>query len=360
MVEKKDNIKIIYVVESLGGGVLSYLLLLCNELVNRGNEVTLLYGRRKQTPDDLESLFDSRVGLIEVNNFQRSVSISSDFKAYKEVKGIIKKINPDVVHLNSSKAGGIGRLIKLFNFHSFRNIRFFYTPHGYSFLMGNESRFKRKVYYVIEMILSRLNTTTIACGKGEYKYSKKIDKYSKYVDNCVDLEYIDSFYNEESNTQNNAFYTVGRINVQKNPDLFNKIALSHPELVFIWIGDGPLRNRLTASNIQVTGWLSNSEAMKEIQKYSNFILTSKWEGLPIALLEAMALNKNCFVTDVNGNSEVINEKNGFKFNDEKDFEQQLLKLRDNRVSKGPTARKDIERLYSKDIFMQGYTEIYKG
>lgn len=361
MLKKKEKLKVVYVVESLGGGVLSYLLLLCNELAKKGNDVTLLYGVRKQTPDNLRELFDSRVKLIEIGNFQRSVSFSADYRAYCEVKRHLIDIKPNIVHLNSSKAGALGRIMKLFNFHKFRDIKFFYTPHGYSFLMGNVSSSKRKIYYAIEALLSKLNTTTIACGTGEYNYASKIDKSSKYVNNCVDLDYIDSFVNSSSNTKTDVFYTVGRISEQKDPKLFNKIALRHPECQFVWIGDGPIRDELFAPNIKVTGWLSHQEVMNSIQEYSNFILTSKWEGLPIVLLEAMALGKVCFVTNVSGNSEVINDKNGFKFNNVKDFDIQYEKNKTHGdMQKGVIARKDVERIYSKDSFVEGYTGIYEG
>ncbi|WKN29119.1 glycosyltransferase [Apilactobacillus kunkeei] len=360
MPKQKEKLNIMYVVESLGGGVLSYLLLLCNELAKKGNDITLLYGVRQQTPDNLRELFDNRVNLIEVKNFQRSVSPIADYRAYCEVKKQIMDINPEIVHLNSSKAGAIGRIIKLFNFSKFKNIEFFYTPHGYSFLMGNESPFKRFIYYTIESLLSKLNTTTIACGSGEYKYASKIDKNAKYVNNCVDLDYIDSFVNSNSNTKKDVFYTVGRINEQKNPVLFNQIALRHPEWKFIWIGDGPMRDKLSATNINVTGWLTNQEVMKSIQEYANFILTSKWEGLPIVLLEAMALRKKCFVTDVSGNSEVINDTNGFKFNNVDEFDEQYaISKKDANLCRNEMARKDVEYLYSKNSFVEGYTRIYE-
>lgn len=351
--------KIMYIVESLGGGVLSYLSLLTDEMVSQGNEVILLYGIRKQTPKNLEEIFNKDVKLVQIENFQRSINALKDYRAYHEIKKIILNSNPDIVHLNSSKAGAIGRLIKFFNSKKLRKVAFFYTPHGYSFLMGNESILKRNIYYVVEKYLSKLNTVTIACGMGEYKTAKNIDKNARYVNNCVDLEYIDSFIVEETNTADNYFYTVGRITNQKNPKLFNEIAENHPELNFVWIGDGPLKNSLTSSNIEITGWLSNSEVMKYIQKYNNFILTSKWEGLPIVLLEAMASRKECFVTNVRGNSEVINEKNGYTFDSVQEFNKQYdIFLEGKKNRKGELARKDVESLYSKESFVNGYLDIY--
>lgn len=354
----KEN-KIIYVVESLGGGILSYLTLLCNELVEKGNHVTILYGVRKQTPEDLTKYFNEKVNLILIKNFQRSVSLSKDIAAYNEVKQHIVQINPDIVHLNSSKAGAIGRILKFLNFRKLKEVKFFYTPHGYSFLMGNENFLKIKIYYLIESVLGKLNTVTIACGIGEYGYARKIDKKSKFVNNCVDIDYIDSFNNKKDHTESSSFYTVGRISEQKNPMLFNSIALNHPNINFIWIGDGPMRSQLTSSNIDIKGWLPNSEVIKLIQQYNNFILTSKWEGLPIVLLEAMASYKECFVTNVSGNSEVINEDNGYLFNTVEDFDEIYNNfLKNKSVRKGKVAREYVENFYSKEKFIDGYLDIY--
>lgn len=340
--------KIMYVVESLGGGVLSYLSILCNEMVKKGNDVTLLYGIRNQTPKDLSNIFDENVNLIKIDSFKRSISLSSDYRAYKEVKRNILKVNPDVVHLNSSKAGALGRIIKFINFIKLRKVAFFYTPHGYSFLMGNESFIKRKVYYSLEKILSELNTTTIACGEGEYFYSKKLGKKSTFVNNCIDEKNLDKFKSNSSNTEN-IIYTVGRICSQKNPELFNKIAERNPQKKFVWVGDGELSHKLTSKNIKITGWLNSDDLMKVIQPYKYFILTSKWEGMPMALLEAEFFNKIIMVSPIHGNIEVVNDAGGnicYGVNDYSD------------VINGKRKNENREFPYTLNSMVNGYERIY--
>ena len=56
-------------------------------------------------------------------------------------------------------------------------------------------------------------------------------------------------------------FTLGRACVQKQPQLFNRIAELVPEARFIWIGDGELEKELTAPNIEVTGWKPRKEAL---------------------------------------------------------------------------------------------------
>lgn len=122
-----ENKKIVHIVESFGGGVYSFL----TDLINNTNEefdITVLYGKRKETPKEFKKDFNKNVNFINIENFSRSINLKRDLKAIKEVKQNIKKINPDIVHLHSSKAGIIGRLAV-----SGRKTKMFYNPHGFSF-----------------------------------------------------------------------------------------------------------------------------------------------------------------------------------------------------------------------------------
>lgn len=349
--------KILYIVESFGGGVFSYLQLLSNKLSSK-YDIYILYGVREQTPINLKDLFNEGVHLIEIDSFSREINLKKDIRSYCAVKKYIDEIKPNVVHLNSSKAGALGRIVKIFHFRKYRNIKFFYTPHGYSFFMENASKIKKNIFYFIEKTLGNFNTTTISCGKGEYNEAKKIGSNSTYINNCVDLSYIDSF--KCNRKMEDVFYTVGRISEQKNPILFNKIAQSNPSKKFVWIGDGPLRSNLTATNIEVVGWIPRDQVMSKVKCYSNFILTSSWEGLPISLLEAMAMRKNCFVTNVTGNKEVINDDNGYKFNDLDEINYIIKNFSNKPKKKGTIARHDIEKYYSEDKFIKSYISIYEG
>ena len=59
-------------------------------------------------------------------------------------------------------------------------------------------------------------------------------------------------------------FTLGRICYQKNPMLFNDIARALPEIHFLWIGDGEMREELTSPNIEITGWLDRKNAPLQI------------------------------------------------------------------------------------------------
>jgi len=353
-----DRLKLLYVVEAMGGGVFTYIVDLANELANV-YDVYIAYALRPQTPEDYENYFDKRIHLIRVKNFTRSLNPVKDIKAFFEIKHIENQIKPDIIHLHSSKAGVIGRLA--FNG---KKTPLFYTPHGYSFLMSNHSKLKRNFYYLIEFICGKRNCTTISCSQGEHKESLKIAKSATFVDNGVNIKQLQRILNVVEPKGKNKFtiFTLGRICHQKNPDLFNCIAEKMPEVRFLWIGDGELRNRLTAPNIEITGWIEREDALKYSISANAFILTSLWEGLPISLLEAMYMKKICIVSDVIGNRDVINNNiNGFVCNSVDEFVKaiKLAQYEDNSEMIN-RAYMDILEKYNTSVMAMKYKNIYQS
>ena len=114
-------------------------------------------------------------------------------------------------------------------------------------------------------------------------------------------------------------YTAGRIGPQKNPKLFNAIAEKCPDIRFVWIGDGEERKYLTSSNITVTGFVSRDRVIELSVNYDCYLSCSLWEGLPMALLEAMYMEKECIVSNIAGNRDLI--ENGVKMISWKRFEK---------------------------------------
>lgn len=352
--EKK---KILFIVEAMGGGVFTYIVDLANQLVNT-YDLFIGYSTRTQTPIDYKEYFDKRIHLINIENFTRSINPVQDAKSFFEIKQIAKKIKPDIIHLHSSKAGVLGRWA--FNGHS---IPIFYTPHGYSFLMTDQVRVKRLFYKLIEYVSAKRYCTTISCSNGEYQESSKFSNRILYVDNGINLHELQKTINsiDVKESQQYTVFTLGRICYQKNPKLFNQIAEKMPEVKFIWIGDGELRNELIAPNIQITGWIDRNEALKYALNSNVFILTSLWEGLPISLLESMYLKKICIVSDVIGNRDVIkNNINGFVCNTLDEFVKSIeFAKTENLKDLIQVAYTAIMEHYNTDNMASEYTRIYE-
>ena len=242
MAEKK---KILYIVEAMGGGVFTYIVDLANELVN-SCDMYIAYAVRKQTPGNYKDYFDKRIHLIEVENFVRSINPTKDIAAFFEIKKIAAEIKPDVIHLHRMAFNG--------------KVPMFYTPHGYSFLMENYKPMKRRMFKLIELVCAKRNCTTISCSVGEHQESLKLTKRSTYVNNGINMAELQEIIDKTEKVEHSfTVYTLGRICYQKNPTLFNEIAESLPNVKFVWIGDGELREQLTSKNITITGYADSIE-----------------------------------------------------------------------------------------------------
>lgn len=349
--------KILYFVEAFGGGVFTYLANLSNALCD-DFDIYIAYGIRKQIPQNFREYFDKRIHLIQVKNYQREISAGKDLAALKEMKQIAKAVQPDVIHLNSSKAGILGRWL-------FRNSKtpVFYTPHGYSFLMTNISKKKKLFYKSLEKIFAFKNVETIACSKGEYEITKELTSNATYVDNGINLKEFDGIkMDHQINFNHLKIATLGRISLQKNPTMFNQIAEAFPNIDFIWIGDGELKGKLTAPNIKVTGWVDNKTALNYLTDADIFLLTSLWEGLPMALLEAMYMKKICIVSDVVGNRDVIkDEKNGFVCSSPDDFIKKIkliIAIQNKMKEIVSNAQYDVVNYYNSEVMAKKYKTIY--
>lgn len=354
--------KVLYIVESFGSGVFSFLVDLVNGIDN-DFKITIAYGVREETLDNFREYFSNKIKFIKVENFTRSINPQKDIKALKEIKKIIKEEKPDIVHLHSSKAGVLGRLAV-----SGSKIRMFYNPHGFSFLKKDDSFLKRKIYWLIEKAMAILNKkcTVVGCSNGEYLEAKKLNKNAICINNGID---INKLYKETKDLapskidyKNIKICTVGRIGYQKNPEMFNKIAEQFPNVNFTWIGDGDLRNKLTNSNINVTGWKERKEVLQILNENDIFILTSLWEGLPLSLLEAMYMKKICIVNNCIGNRDVIvNDENGFIANNVEEFTNYIKNVLQQKVDINKITKKayeDVLNEYNVEKMVNKYKNEY--
>ncbi|ERK32159.1 glycosyltransferase [Clostridium intestinale] len=350
--------KIMHVVEGFGGGVYSFLEDLCNSL-SEYNEIVLVYSRRDQTPDRFEEDFCKNIKIINLQ-MQRKINFFDDAKNFFKLLNIIKNEKPDILHLHSSKAGVLGRISG--KILGYKNWNMFYNPHGYAFLQENISYLKRTLYSVIERTMFLFGGTTIAVSKGEYLEGKKITKNIVRIDNSIDDDELKEIVKESKYSNIPVIGTIGRITYQKNPELFNKIAQEFPKLTFIWIGDGELKSKLTSKNIYVTGWKKRYEAIKLMNKLDIYLQTSLWEGLPIALLEAMYMGKPAIVNDVIGNRDVIiHNYNGFtsrSVDEYKKYINMLIGDREVYESVSNNSKKYIEDNHLLKDMVQKYNELY--
>lgn len=169
--------------------------------------------------------------------------------------------------------------------------------------------------------------------------------------------------------------TLGRLAWKKGQEYFLEAAATilrtEPQVTFALVGDGPLRSQLEektralgiASRVKFLGQRLDSQAM--ISLFDIFVLPSVIEGMPNALLEAMALEKPVVVTDAGGNAEVVqHDKTGLVVpirNAEAMAQAVLRLLREKALARhfASAARQSVNQRFSFRHTLQAMETLYE-
>lgn len=355
-----EKTKVLHITETFISGVYTYIRQLTDFCSKDDRIESFVIYSDKRIGTNIELIkneFSPNV-VLKCINMTREISPWKDLKSLINIILEIRKIKPDVVHVHSSKAGVLGRIAVLF----YSKAKLFYTPHGYSFIREDISQSKKKRYYILEKITTKIfGGTIIACGDFEFSEAKKLGK-TVLIRNGVDVDLV-SKYGFKNCNKNYSIGTSGRISVQKNPKLFNEIALKNPNVQFVWIGDGDLRPLLNASNIMITGWKSSDETLKLVSDFDVFLSTSSWEGLPFNIIEAMALSKPIISSNIAGNKPtVIESENGFLCDNVQDFNN-AIQILENPIKREQFGKKSFEiatELFNMNKNLKELIQLYIG
>ncbi len=352
--------KIVHVMECFAGGTFNFLVDLINELSNE--EHIVIYGtNRENTPKNFKGLFNKNVKFIKWETAQREMKPLKDIKALWELYNILKKLNDiDIIHLHSSKAGFLGRIVSFLLGKSKKTI---YTPHAISFLRLDVSPKKRKIFIWMEKLASFFGGKIVACSKSEKEAIEEQGiKNVTFINNGIKPLQVEKKVNTSDKT---TIISVGRLSIQKNPKLFNDIALefiNNSNVQFIWCGDGELKSNLTSLNIKCTGWIERKELENYLANADIYLSTSLWEGLPLSVLEAMSIGLSVVLSDCVGNRDLV-ENNGFLYEDKKEAVNNINRLIENKElinKKGYNSKILIGNNFNIKNMAISYLNIYKG
>lgn len=316
----------------MGGGLRKHVVQLIQHLDKDKYEIYLIHGTETVDSVFLEEyrILKTKAHIIPCNTFTRDINIKNDFKTFLFISEMIKKIQPDIVHCHSSKAGAVGRMAA-----KRRQVKkVFYTPHAYSFMAPEFGKFKKKLFIEIEKNLTKYATTEVFCvSKGEMMRAvnanvaktKKITVVYNGLPEIIfppkgELKKKLGFSEENIIVGNNA-----RMSEQKNPVLFfeiaQKVISKNDNIHFVWIGEGPLlgpmkklrNNSPFKKNIHFLGNRNDCETL--VSGFDIYLTTSLYEGLPYALIEALRAGIKIIGTNVVGNQELISDDSLFNLND---------------------------------------------
>lgn len=139
--------KILYfITTSNWGGASEHVYELCKYEANLGNDITFVTGSKGELLDRIKGI--PGVTTTVINSVKRKISPFNDMRSVLILRNLIKKVNPDIVHLHSSKAGILGRVASIG-----LNCKVIFTVHGWSFTDGISSNIRKKIFKYVEKIV---------------------------------------------------------------------------------------------------------------------------------------------------------------------------------------------------------------
>ncbi|MBA0882500.1 glycosyltransferase family 4 protein [Flavobacterium undicola] len=370
--------KILYGIESAGGGSLKHLVYLVTKLSKEKFEITVIYSnaRNEDIRIQLDDIKNRGVNLIH-HSMSRNIHLLKDIKSLFYLLKFINKSKFDIVHAHSSKAGFLFRLAAYLKGVE----RIFYTPHCFYF--QSSEGIKKRIFIFFEKILATLSTKIIV-SESEYRAAidNKITKDSKLevINNAISFE----MYKKNNqirqtlmkyNIKEGNFIvgSIGRLSLQKDWETYiytaNEVLKKYPRTVFLIVGSGEQEKELRRliieldleSKIKLTGYVTDIHNIYGI--IDVFVSTSLWEGLPYVFLEAMQYKKAIVATNSTNQNMIFSNDNAYlcPVKDYKYISRKIISLiEDKQLAKrmGEKGRELLERKYSFELFAKKHLKLY--
>jgi len=320
--------KVLFVANLLNKHIIPFHLPYLQWLKER-NFITFVYSKK-----DTDKKLPPEIDFFEDFQFSRNLlSITNFYLIFILVKKL-RYEKFDIVHCHTPIPAAILRISTLFLNKSIKPL-IIYTAHGFHFYKGS-SIFSWILYFPIEYFLAFFTSKIITINHEDFLIAKKFFRSKILFTNGIGI----NFYHRQSNDSLSKFtwirdmvlkynykvlLSVGEINKNKNHlkviDAINMI--QEKNFLYLIIGSGPyermIKNKLKLYNLEnrvfLLGQLTKEEVY-EIMRIANlYVHPSFREGISFAIMEAMYNKLPAIVSNIRGNSELIDDfKGGYLIN----------------------------------------------
>jgi glycosyltransferase involved in cell wall biosynthesis len=313
------------------GGPSIQAIALSDRLAARGFTTKLVHGTLGAGEGDMRYLLPASVDVDCVPTLRRDIAPASDVNALVRVLDVIRAFRPQIIHTHMAKAGGIGRLAaRLHNRQASgkARVKVVHTYHGHV-LDGYFNPAVTSVFVGIERSLARTTDRIVAISpaiRDELLHEQRIGRPDQYLVvplgfDLTKLAAIDDTARQSARASldiapaAHVVSTVGRLTAIKQHRLFLEtarlVAAADPGAIFLVAGDGELRPDLEqtarafglADRVRFLGWRRDLDVIYGATDV--FLLTSRNEGTPVALIESLAAGVPGVSTDVGGVRDVF-------------------------------------------------------
>jgi glycosyltransferase involved in cell wall biosynthesis len=314
---------------------------------------------------EIEDSIIEKVPTIRLSHMGRKISLSNDFRTWRELRKLVNKLAPEIIHTHTFKAGLLGRLITGKHKHV-------HTFHGHLLNDDSFSFLERKIILFIEKILAKRTETFISVGDrtGAELRAKRIGIETNWLSIPPGIDPPKIIKKNEAREQlgisNNGLLIgwLARMVEVKDPHLLLAVAIQLPSVSFVMAGGGEMLEEIKAAaprNVEVIGW---AEAYKFWSAVDCGISTSLSEGIPISLLEAQSSGLPVIATNVGSTSKAL--QNGISgiltTRNVDDLVKAITRIIDNphlRITMGSAGKKFAEENFSIRKMIDSHLQLYK-
>ena len=293
-------------------------------LVSYGHQVDMACNFKDMEPDPFYLQLGCKPYQVD---FSRAPISTDNVTAFKQLKKVIESGNYDIVHCHTPNASVITRLVCR-KFRKKNGLKVFYTAHGFHFYKG-APKLNWLVYYPVEKFCSRFTDKLITINKEDYELAKNKFKakevcyvpgvgidLSKYENVQVDRKEL----RQQLGIPDEAFLivSIGELSKRKNQiTILQALAkLEDKNIHYILVGNGLMLQQLQqyteengiSDRVHFLGYRTDIAQLYKISDVCCF--PSIHEGLPVALMEAMACGTPIVCSKIRGNADLIDKESG--------------------------------------------------
>ena len=249
----------------------------------------------------------------------------------KELRRVIKKVKPDVIHAHDMRASFIAAL-------TCRNLPF--ISHVHNNFVDARGLSPKSVAYLCAALKAKHIFWVSESAMNEYAFKNTVADKSEVLYNIIS---IDALYRKMQSDENEYSYDVayvGRLTEQKNPQrlisVIAKLRDLKSDVKVAVVGSGDLEDEARAlcrehsleNNIDFLGFQSNP--LKILHSARAMVMVSRWEGTPMCALEAMGLGVPIVSTPVDGLKVLIDQgENGYLSDNDDELAKRLCEIIEN-------------------------------
>jgi glycosyltransferase involved in cell wall biosynthesis len=387
-----EKMRVLRIITRLNiGGPSIQAIALTERLAGRGVETRLIHGRLGTGEGDMRYLLTTPAAARQLTALRRQIAPVHDTIALVQVLDTLRDFRPQIIHTHMAKAGTIGRVAaSIYNRTASRDarVRVVHTYHGHV-LEGYFSPARTRAFLGVERLLARATDRLVAVSPrieheliADYSIGRP-DQY-RVIPLGFDLRRMTAIGDAERRTARAALdltpdahviSTAGRLTAIKRHDLFldtaRLVAERDRRAVFLVAGDGELRSALEqqardggiADRVRFLGWRRDLDTLYAASDV--FLLTSRNEGTPVALIESLAAAVPGVSTDVGGVRDVIDsDRVGLvaPFGDARALADHVLALTsdpERRRRMGEAGRQTVSARYGLDRLLDDVERLYR-